>query len=146
MFSISNLGLHKVLWDRMVLPNRRRRLVLRLRGKPGKGTSVPMNVLELVDFALNFGRFSLRVAGAGQRVESHTGRRHGVCMQLVVSDEVGVGVEVELLFFVVQDRRHGTLPHALNTLLLRATNLLSDPFSVIVLDLLKPTETKNHDN
>ena len=102
-----------------------------------------MNVLELVDFAGRFGRISLRVAT--QRVESHTSRRQGVCMQLVVSDEVGVRVEVELPFVVVQDRRHGTLPYALDTLLLRATNLLPDPFSVIVLDLLKPVETKNHD-
>ena len=97
-----------------------------------------MNVLELVDFAGRFGRVSLRAIA--QRVESHTSRRQGVCMQLVVSDEVGVRVEVELLFVVVHDRRHGTLPYALDTLLLRATNLLPDPFSVIVLDLLKPTE------
>lgn len=102
-----------------------------------------MNVLELVDFAGRFGRVSLRAIA--QRVESHTSRRQGVCMQLVVSDEVGVRVEVELLFVVVHDRRHGTLPYALDTLLLRATNLLPDPFSVIVLDLLKPTEIKNHD-
>ena len=109
---------------------------MRLRGKPSKGASVPMNVLELVDFAGRLGRISLRVAA--QRIESHTSRRHGVCMQLVVSDEVGVRVEVELLLIVVQNRRHGTLPHALDALLLRATNLLPDPFSVIVLDLLKP--------
>ena len=102
-----------------------------------------MNVLELVDFAGRFGRVSLRVAA--QRVESHTSRRHSVCMNLVVSDEVGVRIEVELPFVIVQDRRHGTLPHTLLTLFLRATNLLPDPFSVIVLDLLKPTETKNHD-
>ena len=102
-----------------------------------------MNVLEFVDFAGRFGRISLRVAA--QRVESHTSRRQGVCMQLVVSDEVGVRVEVELPFVVVHDRRHGTLPYALDTLLLRATNLLPDPFSVIVLDLLKPVETKHHD-
>ena len=104
-----------------------------------------MNVLELVDFAANFRRFSLRIASPGQRVESHTSRRHSVCINLVVSDEVGVRIEVELPFVIVQDRRHGTLPHTLLTLFLRATNLLLDPFSVIVLDLLKPIDEKNND-
>ena len=145
MFSISsNLGLHKVLWDRMVLPHGGRRLVLRLGGQPGERAPVPVNVLELVHFAAaDFGRLSLRVAGPSQRVQSHAGCRHGVRVQLIVSDEVGVRVEVELLFFVVKDRRHGTLPDAIHALLLRATNLLPDPFSVIMLDLLKPTEKQN---
>ena len=53
-------------------------------------------------------------------------------------DQVCICCEVEFLLTVIENGRHSTLTDAFDALILGAIDLLLHPFSVIVLNLLKP--------
>ena len=138
----SDLGLHEVLGNHgMVLPDGRGRLILGLGGEAGEGAAVPVDVLELVDFAARLAGIGRVFLAADHRV-NHVARcgQHGLCICCVrVFDEVRVRLEVELTLLVVHNSRHGTLSHPFDTLLPSPLNLPLHVLRVIVLYLLNPT-------
>ena len=57
---------------------------------------------------------------------------------MLLTHQISIGCEVELLLLIIQDGCHGTLTHTLSSLTLRAADLLLDTIRVVMLDLLEP--------
>ena len=143
----SDLGLHQVLRNRVILPHWAWRLVQRLWCQPIISAPISVYVLKFVDFA---SILLTILCGVIATIWHRIGHAHhallaccGHISVLHLLDKVGICLEVESLLSVVLDGCESTLTNTFSPLILRPPDLLLDAVRVIVINLLESMHKEN---